>query len=291
MPTETCSLVAVYEGSLIILDQDKNISTNWLMENAIAHLRDAALNSKVIATYKDDFGILGQDKTISSNDRLMETPQGNAYAIAHSRNVALNSNVIAIYKDNFGQEQEFMDHLSANEGVCNHDFKSHLFANEGAQIQSLPKSKHYSYSTSKEANASASHTSNTSIIDDSPTEGATDTISFLLSVAITIFTFRTFLPGHVKCFALPAGITRKLFKSKSNRYRFSNDFLTRYTNKYKTQLYCAHNGTHNFSSQQRQLFISQYCKQQIETLKLAQELHQVPYPDTDISDLWSRFRG
>jgi hypothetical protein len=33
------------------------------------------------------------------------------------------------------------------------------------------------------------------------------------------------------------------------------------------------------------LFISQYCKQQIETLKLAQKLHQLPYPDTDISGL------
>lgn len=165
------------------------------------------------------------------------------------------------------------------------NFQSHLSASEGAQIQSLPKSKHYSYSTSKEANASESHTSNTSVIGDSSTGGAPNTISFLLSVAITIFTFRTFLPGHVKCFALPAGIARKLFMSKSNRYRFSYDFLTRYTNKYKMQLSCVHNGTHNFSSQQRQLFISQYCIQQIETLILAQKLHQVPYPDTDISGL------
>eukprot|EP00984_Skeletonema_dohrnii_P019170 scaffold9104_cov126-Skeletonema_dohrnii-CCMP3373.AAC.1 len=211
------------------------------MKNAIAYSRNTALISNVIATYKDDFGILVQDKTISSNDRLMETPQGNAYAIAHSRNVA---NVIAIYKYIFGQEQEFMDHLSANEGAHDHDFKSHLSANEGAHD--------YSNSNSKEANASASHTSNTSIIDDSPTEGATDTISFLLSVAITIFTFRTFLPGHVKCFALPAGITRKLFNSKSNRYRFSNDFLTRNTNKYKTQLYCAHTALNSDSS----LFLS-----------------------------------
>mmetsp|Transcript_30797 Transcript_30797/g.48283 ORF Transcript_30797/g.48283 Transcript_30797/m.48283 type:complete len:193 (+) Transcript_30797:1080-1658(+) len=80
-------------------------------------------------------------------------------------------------------------------------------ANEGAL------SEPEQYSNYKEASASTTNAS-ISIVQNTLTEGASDTISILFSMAITICTIKRFLPGHVNRSILPAGITRLIFKLK-----------------------------------------------------------------------------
>ena len=119
------------------------------------------------------------------------------------------------------------------------------------------------YSNYKEASASTTNAS-ISIVQNTLTEGASNMISILLSMAITICTIRRFLPGHVNRSILPAGITRLIFKLKR-------------TGTHSTTTRC------KFVLKMKHSIFSAFYNKSIEKLKLLQVLHQVPYLDTHIS--------